>query len=159
MAYGRDQAKLAILDVLIGSPSGKYAREIAAVVDMHPGVVATRLGELRSSGRAMSVQDGGHAKRLLWFHPDHQANAGKRQIEAEWRFGCAQARPKTTTVAKALAPKTKFDGRVKVTSSPPWVDVRYHVDDPNPVFAGLKPGQYPVATGSAIERAYRARTE
>lgn len=62
---------------------------------------------------------------------------------------------KRTTVAAALSPDPMRKGAPpKITIAPPFVDRRFEVKDQAPVFSGLRPGQYPMKTGSAIARAY-----
>ena len=68
----------------------------------------------------------------------------------------APAKPKKAATVAPQGPAIIPAG-VRVTVCPSGTDNRFRVERPNPVFSGLRPGQYPVSTGSVVERVYAAR--
>ena len=150
------EVKSAILQVLNAAPSGKTGNEVAAVLGKCRSNTTTRLSELYATGRVIRVIIDGPPKRKLWFAPKFAEQAAKAGTVQHWDFsGSKMKRKHATTIAGAMKPAPRRPGDpVRVVAAAPLVDMRYHVDKPNPVFSGLRPGQYPVSTGSAIERAY-----
>lgn len=68
----------------------------------------------------------------------------------------APARPKKAGTVAPQGPAIIPAG-LQVQVCPSGTDNRFRVERPEPLFSGLRPGQYPLTSGSVIERAYAAR--
>jgi hypothetical protein len=145
------------------SPSGRTTTSLAREVGSNPSrVAATRLAEMQSQGRVIGVvpevTSGRETK--LWFAPQYA-----QQAAAAGPIGWAKAPqkrtpPKRATIAKALAPEpVTLGAEVRRVSAPVRRDTRYTVDpaEVRPVFSGQRPGQYTLASGSCVARAYGER--
>lgn len=144
--------KCALIDLLRAAPGGKFARELAALVDRSPNGIATRLAELQESGRVVAAHVG---IRKRWFALEHADHAQQLAAVEGWKFSSGVAKRETVrTIAAALAPHSMRSGAEPMrTVAQPFVDRRFVPDRVEPFFSAMRPGNY-LRTGSAIERAY-----
>lgn len=82
-----------------------------------------------------------------------------KQVKKPKEWGAAKLAPAKPKKATTVAPQGPaiIPAGVRITVCPSGTDNRFRVERPNPVFSGLRPGQYPVSTGSVIESVYAAR--
>lgn len=144
-----------LLEVLGDNPNGLHADEVAELVGWRsPKGALNGLRILERRGAVASVPDPawhGSQTRRRYGLPQHVA-----LMTAEAARGRAQA-------AAGEAMRDRAFGVFLPSSDPRSTPSRDRVlrdsKPPASIFGGLRPGVYPVATGSAIEQAYRARTE
>lgn len=150
--------KPVLLRELRRHPAGMMTADLVPMVALPMARVSTRLSEMASDGRVVALQMP-RREGNRWFSSEHIEHAtamassiGARMVD----YGRHKRTPvRATTIAQAKAPIPMRPGSDPVvTQCPNFVDRRYSVDVVAPVFSGLRPGQYPLATGSAIERAY-----
>lgn len=124
---GRGEVKAAILELLAKSPTGKSGREVAMAIGCDRGRTLTRLAELQEQGKVLGVTPTVVSGRKIkvWFHPQFAAQAEKTGPRG-WS-------KKSTTVAKALAPKSARAGSGPIeTKAEPFVDRRWTPTGPIP---------------------------
>ena len=149
-------AALALLDQF---PGGKYARDIAVILDVTPGRAAKMMTALSEAGAVESVREGSQraAIRARYFLPQHREAAMEAHHASKgvtWGFG----RTAPTGVKRRPEPKKAITAPAEPvhTDCPRFVDSRFAVARPEPFFSAMRPGNY-LRTGSAIERAYGGR--
>ena len=71
------ERRLAALEILNAAPSGHFAKDIAAAMDMDPKVCARMLFGMKVAGQVKNVREGGlHSSiRVRYFTPQHEATA------------------------------------------------------------------------------------
>lgn len=141
-----------IFALLQDAPKGLQNREVRVLLPhLTKAVISDAFGVLKRAGKVVWVADHG------------EFNGGHRPA----RFFALKHAPKMVCVAELpnqarhRALRLAADAKVvkatgKVTVCPPVVDTRYAVttEEASSFFSGCRPGQYPLQSGSASERAY-----
>jgi hypothetical protein len=151
-----------LLAALDHSPSGRTTTSLSREVGSESRRVATRLAEMQRDGRVIGVVPEVTSGReiKLWFAPQYAQQAAEAGPIGWAKAPQKHPPPKRATIAQALAPEPITLGAdTRRTSAPVRRDTRYTVDpsEVRPVFSGQRPGQYAIASGSCVARAYGER--
>jgi hypothetical protein len=143
----KSKNRIAALEVLNGAPSGHFARDVAAAIEMAPNHCATMLQNMVQAGYLESVREGSQesASRCRYYAPQHKetalaANAAGKGVS--WGTGKTSLWKRTgsTKVGHDVHGKMTATGpavrtsKTKVTVIPHQVDTRYTPGEVRPFF-------------------------
>lgn len=147
-------ARVAALEVLNAAPSGHFAKDIAAAIDMDPKVCARMLFSMKLSGQVKNVREGGkHSSiRVRYFAPQHEATAmqaheagrgvtwgiGKATSQAQRLAGFdaqGEVLSKDLNARLTAGGEPIFTAKTKVTVVATKPDTRFVVDQPERFFS------------------------
>lgn len=116
----KSKNRIAALEVLNGAPSGHFARDVAAAIEMAPNHCATMLQNMVQAGYLESVREGSQesASRCRYYAPQHKetalaANAAGKGVS--WGTG------KTSLWKRTGSTKVGHDVHGKMTATGPAV--------------------------------------
>lgn len=144
------QVEHKLMDALQRCPEGVHMASLAWRASVSVGATHRRLLKLLECGAVLRIPDPSHGqpRRVRWCLPD-AAEATKASI--------AEARERSKVKrghglgAFPLKPLPRDSNGHEYVPAP--VDMRYHVEKPEPFFSAMRPGSY-IKTGSALARAY-----
>lgn len=149
-----------LLSALDRSPSGRTTTSLAREVGSEARRVATRLAEMQSDGRVIGVvpEVASGRRTKLWFAPQYAQQAATAG-PVGWARSEVARRPQPSRATRAVTRPSGpviIGADVRRVTAPSRRDMRYTVepDEVRPFFSALRPGEYAIASGSCVARAY-----
>lgn len=146
--------RLAALEILNAAPSGHFAKDIAAAMDMDPKVCARMLHGMKIAGQVRNVREGGAGSsiRVRYFVPQHEATAMQVHEAGRgvtWGLGRATSQAQRLAGFDAQGEVMRKDlnarlpaggeavitSKTKITVVPTRPDTRFVVDEPERFFS------------------------
>lgn len=148
------ERRLAALEILNAAPSGHFAKDIAAAMDMDPKACARMLFGMKVAGQVRNVTEGTQrcSIRVRYFVPQHEATAMQAHEAGRgvtWGVGRATSQAQRLAgfdsqgevLSKDLKARLRAGGdaivtsKTKITVVPTKLDPRFVVDQPERFFS------------------------